>query len=155
MVIGNGYKWILLQPEGYITGLYHEKVRSGMAIMRLGVIGEGTFHLHLRHTLRSDPVPGKSRRIHNIFKLFQVRFDQFAFRVDKAYFGGHASRLLRGFCGQVFLDGTIFLQPLHREAHFLVFVFYERTRFVDFRGVFSVRLHPCNVPKKDIAEHCR
>jgi len=43
MVIGNGYKWILLQPEGYITGLYHEKVRSGMAIMRLGVIGEGTF----------------------------------------------------------------------------------------------------------------
>ncbi|PVH70804.1 hypothetical protein DL98DRAFT_373904, partial [Cadophora sp. DSE1049] len=42
MVIGNGYKWILLRHEGYITGLYHENVKSGMAIMRLGVIGDGT-----------------------------------------------------------------------------------------------------------------
>lgn len=42
MVIVNGYKWILLRHEGYITGLYHEHVRSGVAIMRLGVIGEGT-----------------------------------------------------------------------------------------------------------------
>ncbi|KAH6692790.1 hypothetical protein BKA61DRAFT_281285 [Leptodontidium sp. MPI-SDFR-AT-0119] len=42
MVIGNGYKWILLRHEGYIAGLYYENVKSGMTIMRLGVIGDGT-----------------------------------------------------------------------------------------------------------------
>ncbi|KAH9208844.1 hypothetical protein DL95DRAFT_32875 [Leptodontidium sp. 2 PMI_412] len=42
MVISNGFKWILLQHEGYIAGLYYENVKSGMTIMRLGVIGDGT-----------------------------------------------------------------------------------------------------------------
>jgi hypothetical protein len=42
MVIDNGYKWILLQHEGCIAGLYYENVKSGTTIMRLGVTGDGT-----------------------------------------------------------------------------------------------------------------
>ena len=40
MVMGNCYKWILLGHEGHIAGFYYEKEKSGMAIMRLGIIGD-------------------------------------------------------------------------------------------------------------------
>lgn len=42
LVINNQYKWILLQNDGCISGLYYENVSSGRTIMRLGVIGDGT-----------------------------------------------------------------------------------------------------------------
>ena len=42
LVISRQYKWILLQNEGCISGLYCENVNSGNTIMRLGVIGDGT-----------------------------------------------------------------------------------------------------------------
>lgn len=42
LVISRQYKWILLQNDGCISGLYYKNVNSVRTIMRLGAIGDGT-----------------------------------------------------------------------------------------------------------------
>jgi len=38
-VINNSHKWILLENNKFVSGLYYENVNSGRIIMRLGVVG--------------------------------------------------------------------------------------------------------------------